>query len=284
TSRNFYGVLRVSDIMSKNAGVARILHNGATTHGMQFLQGILERVPVSYYDQLSGVGYAIMRHPLRVAEANSDGQNSAGLKIGVIGLGAGTLAAYGHPQDTIHFYEINPEVDRISRKYFTYRANSPAKIDVAIGDARLVMEAELDSTGSQKFDVLVIDAFSSDAIPMHLLTRECNEIYWRHLKPDGILAVHVSNRTIDLIPVVHALAREAHRQAIVLKSDEEAPEKGNPGAFDATWILVTSNQDFLQDAQVVKRIKEKGRVLTDEDPSVLWTDDYGSLWQVLRCS
>jgi spermidine synthase len=282
TSRDFYGVLRISDQSPTTAGVARILRNGATTHGVQFLYGPLERVPVAYYDEKSGVSYAIRRHPLSVAAAKASEPPAEGLKVGVIGLGTGTIAAFGQPHGVVRFYEINPEVERISREYFTYRANSLADVQVVLGDARLVLEKELDSTGPQRFDVLAIDAFSSDAIPMHLLTRECNEIYWRHLKPDGILVIHVSNRNIDLIPVVHAMAQQAGKEAVVIRSEGEQTEEGNPGALAANWVLITSNQEFLRDEVVVERIREKGQVLTDEDPSVLWTDDYGSLWQVLR--
>jgi SAM-dependent methyltransferase len=282
TSRNFYGTLRIVDETISNSGPARVLLNGAITHGVQFLSGPHKRLPISYYDHQSGVGYAILRHPLRLAEPTSDGAAPAGIKIGVIGLGAGAIAAYGRSKDVVRFYEINPEVERMAREYFTYLDDSPARVEVAIGDARLVLEAELDSTGPQKFDVLALDAFSSDAIPMHLLTRECNELYWRHLKPDGILAVHISNRNIDLAPVVHALAKQVRKQAIILRSDAEDSTGKNVGAYDAAWIVVTSNQDFLHDSEVRRRIRNKGIVLTEEDATLLWTDDYGSLWQVLR--
>lgn len=282
TTRDFYGTLLVSDEMFSGAEPMRGLVNGATTHGEQFLSPQKKRLPISYYDVNSGVGYAILRHPLRTAEPTADGAPPASMKIGVIGLGVGTIAAYGRPQDEIRFYEINPEVERLSNEYFTYRSASPAKVEVEIGDARLVLEQELESTGPRLFDLLVLDAFNSDAVPMHLLTRECNEIYWKHLKPDGILAVHISNRNLDLAPVVHALAQHAGKQAIFLASDGDDHRGNNSGARQAFWMLVTSNQDFLYDSEVRRRIRYKGKELTDADPSLLWTDDYGSLWQVIR--
>ena len=182
------------------------------------------------------------------------------LRIGVIGLGTGTLAAYGWPGDYFRFYEINPEVIRLSEKYFTYRKNSPAHIDVVRGDARISMELEQQRRQPQEFDVLAVDAFNSDAIPVHLLTRECFRTYLYHLKNDGILAVHISNRYFDLQPVVRSLASLDPKQGLqALWIDDEKDE--SRGIAATTWILLTANQSFHAHPEIRKRITQ-GMILS----------------------
>jgi hypothetical protein len=196
------------------------------------------------------------------------------LRIGVVGLGAGTVAALGQAGDEIRFYDINPDIIHIAQEYFYFLEDSAAHWTIAEGDARLVLEQELADHGPQQFDVLIMDAFSSDAIPMHLLTTECIAMYWKHLRPDGILVVNISNRNVDLDPVVLAIAQSSGKQVRVCESDEDREQ----GAFSATWALVTSNEDFLNAADVAFRTED----LPKETVPVVWTDDYGSLWQVLR--
>ena len=169
--RNFYGALRVDEIVDHHNKIRQLTH-GTILHGVQFLRPELRHRPISYYARNSGIGltwYALAP--------------SGPLKMGIVGLGAGTLAAYGRSGDTLRFYDINPLVVRIAKEQFTFLADCPAHIDIVLGDARLSMINE----PPQKFDILVIDAFSGDAIPVHLLTREAFQIYWRHLKPDGVL-------------------------------------------------------------------------------------------------
>jgi hypothetical protein len=273
-SRNFFGVLRVLDSDRDNPEQHRlVLMHGRIEHGYQFKDSDKRYWPTSYFGPNSGVGIAIRFHPARQGK-----QGHRSLRIGVVGLGTGTLASYGEENDYLRFYEINPDVVRLSDKYFTYRKDSPAKIDVVLGDARVSMERERAHHDSQQFDVLAIDAFSSDAIPVHLLTHECYQTYWYHLKENGILAVHISSRFFNLSPVVRALAEQDEEEGTraLLVADD-----GNPSQeTDATrWILVTSNQEFLQ----TKEVAEAVTPWNDADPPpMLFTDNYSNLLHLLR--
>jgi len=275
-SRNFYGVLKVTDWSDGGPNGERrsmlVLTNGRIEHGCQYLDNDLRRMPTSYYGTDSGGGVAINSHPRRTSPAEGD---NASLRIGVIGLGAGTLAVYGKPGDLIRFYEINPEVVRLAKRYFTYCKDTPARVDVVLGDGRITLERELAQGHPQQFDVLAVDAFTSDAIPMHLLTRECADVYLEHLRPDGILAFHISNRCLDLAPVVRRLAAAFGREAVHVKSLQD-PHKGIRAA---DWVLVTNNRKFL-DGPELKRVRTEWKI--PAKPAPLWTDDYGSLFQVLK--
>jgi spermidine synthase len=188
----------------------------------------------------------------------------------VIGLGTGTLTVYGLPGDYYRVYEINPLVIQIANTEFSFLRHCKAKCDVVLGDARLSLEREQ----PQGFDVLAVDAFSGDSIPVHLLTRQAFELYFRHLKPDGVLAVHVSNKYLDLQPVVKRLAEAIHKDAIVVDTDDVE----NTELFGSTWVLVTSNQVFLN-TPVVK----DGSGEVDGRPNQrLWTDDYSNLFKILK--
>lgn len=195
-------------------------------------------------------------------------------KVGVIGLGTGAIAAWGEAGDHYTFYELNPNVKRVAEDYFSYLKETPADQKVVLGDARLALEREYERQGSQKYQVLVLDAFSSDAIPMHLLTSEAMEVYLKHLTPNGILAVHVSNRFLNLPPLVRNLAEDAGYRAelIVCQSSGDGLHAAS------NWVLVTQNQDFLEKPEVVEKIEGWGEELQNE---VRWTDDFGSLWQVI---
>lgn len=269
TERNFYGILRVSE-HSDEVGRYYSLSHGGTMHGFQYLDADKRDWHTSYYGPNSAIGLALAHHPRR----HLFGDMHA-LKVGVIGLGTGTIASWGEEGDTFRFFDINPIVERLSRTFFTYRADSKAKVDVVLGDARISLEQEAARGQSEKFDVLAVDAFTSDAIPAHLITAECAELYQKHLKPDGILIIHISNRFLDLAPVVRALARHLNWQSARVDSDKE-DEKG---VFSATWIFVTANQEFLHTPEVSAAIDPWNN---EDKPPLLWTDDFVSLWRILK--
>lgn len=254
-SRSFYGLLSV-----KERPYGRALYSGDTMHGFQFDTDESSRTPTIYYAQGSGVALALNHFP-----------RESGLRVGAVGLGAGTIAAHSRDKNDYYcFYEINPHVERIARKKFTFISDSPAKVEVLLGDGRLVMEQQLDEDEGQQFDVLVLDAFSGDTIPTHLLTAEAFAVYRRHLrkKNGGVLAFHVSNRYLNLEPVVGRLARYNEMTAIVVRQDQ--------GDAPSDWILVTNNEQFLNDPNV-KRAST--RLPLYDSP--LWTDQYSNLMQLL---
>ncbi len=241
TTRNFYGVLRVSQSDDVNDDDAlRTLVYGTIRHGNQYLKPERRRLHTSYYGANTGVGLAI--------RARSDSRPE---RVGVIGLGTGSLASYGRKGDVYRYYEINPLVLKVARLEFTYLQDCPAQIDVVMGDARLTLESELAAGQSQRFDALAVDAFSSDAIPVHLLTKEAFELYFKHLKPDGILCVHVSNRYLNLVPVVAGLADALGKEAKVINTGED-----EANALSATeWVLITGQHSFFK-SPLLKNVAE----------------------------
>ena len=257
-SRNFYGVLRVQLNGSTDTTYRRSLVHGTILHGTQFLAPELRQTPTSYYTQTSGIGRLFESlHP-----------SVTPLKVGVIGLGAGTVAAWGAKDDVFRFYEINPDVLTIARRDFSYLQDSDAKIEVVIGDARLSLERE----PSQQFDVLIIDAFSSDAIPVHLITAQALGIYRRHMKPGGVIAFHVTNRYLNLVPVVDGLAT-VHRLVMVHIADSPASP-----ASSSDWLLLSDRRSSLDKPILTEAAKE---VEVRKDWR-LWTDDFNNLVQVLK--
>jgi len=212
--RNFYGVLKVVRKDSRNGKFNHlIMSHGTTVHGGQYLNEPIRSEPTIYYARKSGIGLAITNHPKRI-----EGEKI--LRLGVIGLGVGTLAAYAEKGDNVKFYEINPDVQRLARKHFSYLSdaqNRGVNLEVLLGDARIVLQQQLAQGQHQGFDVLAIDAFSSDSIPVHLLTKECFELYRHHLAPGGFLAVHVTNSYLNLAPVVLAMAKDNNEQAVLIK-------------------------------------------------------------------
>ncbi len=261
--RNFYGVLRVSERSDEN-GPKRVLTHGRVTHGFQYTEGEKRRWPTTYFGPHSGIGLALEHHPRR-----------EGRRVGVVGLGAGTIAAYARPGDSFLFYEINPAVTELSERYFTYRKDARGATAVIAGDARVTMERQAAGNDFQNFDVLAVDAFSSDAIPAHLLTAECATLYRQHLQPDGVLALHISNRSLDLAPVARALAARLGWQALRIHSGSVTRN----GTSEATWVILTSNRAFLD----IPAIRSATSPWSDADPPpLLWTDDFSSLWRVLR--
>ena len=197
------------------------------------------------------------------------------IRMGAIGLGIGTVAAYGLPGDYIRFYEINPAVTKIATDpngFFTYLSDTPAKVDIIPGDARLSMEREVANGDLQKFDVLIVDAFAGDAIPVHLLTREAIEIYLRELSPNGVLAIHISNRYLDLRPVVHESAERFGLHSGWM----HAP--GGPLSQQSDWILLARNNEVIGQPEVASKLQS----LDTQREVRLWTDDYSNLFQILK--
>ena len=271
--RNFFGTLKIMDDDPTNPLEHRVvMMHGRIEHGFQFRAADKRYWPTSYFGPNSGAGIAIRFHPRRLDPAQRH------LRIGVVGLGTGTLAAYGEEGDYLRFYEINPDVMDLSNKYFTYRKDTAARVDVVLGDARISMERERNRQAPGNFDVFAIDAFSSDAIPVHLLTRECYLNYWYHLKSDGILALHISSRYFNLAPVIRSLAVLDNRQGVQALLIED------PGSSiqetDATrWILITSNREFLDNSDV-RRAATPWR--EEDAPTLLFTDDYSNLFKLLQ--
>ncbi len=259
-SRNFYGVLTVTSVGRNQPDWHYNLSHGSTLHGQQFADPFRAAWPTTYYSEKSGVGLALQALP------------AGSRRIGVVGLGAGTLAAYARAGDYFRFYEINPAVVRLAGARFTFIANARGTVEIILGDARLALERE----PPQGFDLLVLDAFNSDAIPMHLLTREAFAIYERHLSPGGIIAVHISNRSLNLEPVVLNAARQFNYQAIAI-DNSATPEQW--WVMDSEWMLLSRNREILQ----APAISLAARPLQTQPTSLPpWTDDFASLFPILR--
>lgn len=269
--RNFYGTIYVTALNDEeepeNNGKA--LYNGRIWHGFQYLDPQRRLEPTTYYINSTGAALAVNYHP----------RAGQGLRVAVIGLGTGSMAAHGKPGDVYRFYDIDPKVVKIAKEQFSYLADSLATVEEPIlGDARIQMEREL-KAGPQNYDVIVLDAFSGDAIPAHLLTSEAFAIYDQHLRrdengePTGIVAVHISNRYLDLEPVVAAIAKQYGYQTLMVHTDE------GPGHADTAsdWVLVTKNQRFLWTPAVM----QLGQPLTPNKPLLLWTDQRTSLLPIL---
>ncbi len=260
-SRNFYGVVSVVDDRPGMQVPLRRLYHGQILHGVQLADPVLARRPTAYYVEGSGIDLAIRHHARR--------ERGEALTIGVVGLGTGTIAALSQPGDRIRFYELDPEVVRMARTYFTFLGDSPATVDIVTGDGRLSLEREArDLAGRPVYDVLALDAFSGDAVPVHLLTREAFALYEQLLKPEGIIAVNVSNRYLDLRPVVRALAAGLGME---MRHIQRPAERG-PFSTTSEWLIVTASPSWL--ARFPSR--------SDDDTEVLWTDAFSSLFSVLR--
>ena len=270
--RNFYGTLRVREIDDQGTRVRRLLH-GVILHGEQATSGPDRNRPGSYYSRSSGVGIAIAR-----AQAAKPA-----IRLGVIGLGVGTLAAYGRAPDSVRFYELDRDVVAIANSRFTYLQASPARVEVALGDARLSLESELAlgaETGRDQgkgggFDVLAVDAFSSDSIPVHLITREAVELYARHLAVDGILAVHISNRFLDLQPVLANIVAATGMSARLI---DDAVEDSDSKASSSEWVLIARDRTTLAGGV----IGERGEALRERAGVGVWTDHFSNLLGVMK--
>jgi hypothetical protein len=273
-TRGFFGVLRVLDEEPENPLAHRFtLMHGRIEHGFQYQFPDRRYWPTSYFGPGSGIGVALRYHPNRTM----DRFNPGSLRVGIVGLGTATMASYGRAGDYFRFYEVNPDVVRLCRRYFTYLGSCPAKVDIVLGDARISMEQERMRGEIQQFDILAVDAFSSDAIPVHLLTRECLEIYHSHLGAGGILALHLSSRYFDLAPVARGLASldpEGAVQALRIT----AISNQSQGVDASDWVLLTSNRQFLNSAEVRRAVKPWSQ--SDRSPQ-LWTDGHNNLFRLL---
>jgi len=257
-TRNFYGTLRVKDIGAdgEKDAVRRLMH-GVIMHGEQLRDPERRREPTTYYGATSGIARAI-----KALEGSA-------MRVGVVGLGTGTLAAFGRPGDIYRFYEINPQVVDVANREFTFLGDSGASIEHVLGDARLSLEREL----PQNYDLLVIDAFSSDSIPVHLITREALAVYLRHMKPGGVIAFHLTNRFLHLAPVVKRIAGEHDLQVALIADDAEDSELAR-----TDWVLVTRDQALLERPEIIEYVSE-----IESIPGLrVWTDDFNNLFQILK--
>jgi MFS family permease len=260
-ARNFYGILTVKDITKDKVNERRLI-DGTTSHGSQSLPLSKSAVPLSYYRPGTGV-------QLVIEELSSDSK----LQVGIIGLGVGALAAYGQPGDHYTFYEINPLVSDFAHKYFSYLDRSQAEVEVKLGDARVSLQHELDLGQNNGFDLLIIDAFSGDLIPTHLMTHEAFLLYQQHIKTQGVMALHLSNRHLSLLPVIIQHSITLDMQVMLF----ETPGNGNE--HDAQWVVLTTNSRITQSPNL---IYQQSVISKEQYKKVLWTDDYSSLLPILK--
>jgi spermidine synthase len=276
SSRNFYGVYRIQNVNFDKENGMRTLYSGTTLHGSQYTNPDYQSIPTQYFSRHSGVGIAL---------ASLDGGPK---KVGVIGLGIGTLAAYGRPGDTYRFYEINPNSLRIAQERFSYLRSSRAHVQVVLGDARLNLERE----ETQRFDVLVLDAFTSDSIPMHLLTEEAFSCYLRHLAPEGGICVHISNRHLDLTPMLKSMGARMGLHAFKWSAAEDVNVSGGSNEY----VVLTPSRKFIDRFDEMARFVRREFVPQGKSPDEFarrfdleyvretrfWTDDFSNLFDVLK--
>ncbi|HXW69154.1 MAG TPA: fused MFS/spermidine synthase, partial [Dissulfurispiraceae bacterium] len=257
-ARNFYGWLKVDDYNESSEDKYRCLVNGTIIHGIQFLDEARRDKPVSYYSPASGIGMAI------------EHLRTGARRVGIIGLGAGTISAYARPGDVYRFYEINPLVKKIALQQFSYLSDCRGKVEILIGDGRLLLEQE----NNQQYDLLAVDAFSSDSIPIHLLTVEAIQLYFHHLTPEGILALHISNLHLDIAPVIEQVRSTLGKQAILISSDGDDDEE----IYEADWVLMTSGRNLLR----IPEMKKAATELRSRHDLRVWTDNYSNLIQIVK--
>ncbi len=269
-ARNFYGALRITrvNIPGRPPLATHQLAHGFISHGFQFLDPVLSRQPCSYYSTNSGCGLAMRLHPRRVSGED--------FHFGVLGLGAGTIASYARENETVRFYEINPAVIQFAtgpEARFTYLKNCRGQATVIQGDARLALERELANRQTNGFDILVMDAFSGDSVPVHLLTVEAFETYWSHMRDEnGIIAVNISNRFLDFANLMAALAKRFEMQMVIVESRGDPPDR-----TPSRWCLFTRSRGFVSLAEV-------RRVAQPQNPKAVavWTDQFSNLFQLLK--
>ncbi len=270
TKRNFYGVIRVRELIPQGSGEsAYVMSHGITVHGLQFINPKLREVPTTYYVRDSGAGLAILNHPKYAHNEH--------LHVGLLGLGVGTLVAYARSGDEYRLYEINPVVVDLAQgreNYFSFLKDSKANITIILGDARISLERELAEGNPQDFDVLVLDTFSSDSIPVHLATKEAFALYLEHLAPDGIIAAHITNLHLDLQPVFWQLARYYDLSMVRINYDGDSK-----GGYVSHWILLSRDPTLLE----IPAIQNPSVDLNGYSTNIkLWTDDYSNLFQILK--
>ena len=258
--RNFYGVVRTRDYATPVP--FRAMYHGGINHGGQLLDAALRNRPTSYFAPTSGYGRVFASLP------------DAPRRVGVLGLGAGALAAYARPGDLFRFYEIDSQVAAVAVSEFTYLRDSPAQIDIILGDGRLSLERE----APQNYDVLAIDAFSGDSIPMHLITREAMAVYLRHLKPDGVIVFQATNRFVDIAPVVERLAASDGMTAVLVSDVADSDEGADYWVSDTDQIIVTRNEQLL----AAETIHSVAQPLPPRPDFRVWTDDFYNLLRILK--
>ncbi len=258
-TRNFYGTLRVRQSGTDIDGTKlRTMVNGTINHGAQFVTDQKRRIPTTYYANHSGAGLALSE------------RHRPGMRVGIIGLGVGTLLTYGRQGEHYKVYEINPEVVELARRQFSYLKNSEAEVEIVMGDARLSLEREQPN----QFDVLLVDAFSSDAIPVHLLTKEALQLYREHIRPDGIIAIHVSNKYLNLYPIVHRIADWICLSEILVQNNAVDDLE----QFSSDWVLLSPDPKVFDTPSF--RTAQSGH--EELKPGPLWTDDYSNVFDVLK--
>lgn len=266
--RGFYGVLKVEEINAGTDSAYRSLHHGRISHGRQYVAESDRALATTYYSLNSGVGAVFESLPARTASPPEP------VHIGVVGLGVGTITTYAEPGDRFRVYEINPQVEELARSHFTYLADCRGEEQVVLGDARISLERELAEGEPQQFDALFVDAFSGDSIPIHLLTREAFDLYFKHLKPGGVLAIHVTNLHLDLADPVRNLAAAFDRKAVRV---DHSPDVTEDHAYYSDWILVTRDPAFIEALEASGRVSKWDR----PDPRPIhWTDAYSNLFGV----
>jgi hypothetical protein len=264
--RNFYSSLSIAEFGTGSGRWRRMAH-GETVHGAQYLDPGRRSEPLSYYARTSGIALAFERQ-----RELSKGEP---LVVGLVGLGAGVIAAYGQSGDRFRFYEINPQVETLARTEFTYLSDTRADVSVIVGDARLVLEGE----AAQNFDLLVVDAFSGDSIPMHLLTREATQVYRKHLKPSGALLFHVSNVFVDLRPPLARLALEEQIQARIVSDEPEIDDESDSPVASSHWVIMVADQAWFSRA-----VRRKAEALPAPHPGPAWTDNFNNILSAIKLS
>jgi hypothetical protein len=262
--RSFFGTFR---ILSNDYGTT--LTHGRTIHGVQLRDPAMRERPTTYFAADTGIGIVIQNLLSRPPASES------GLRVGVVGLGTGTLAAYGNARDYFCFYEIDPAIKKISfgpHAVFTYLNDTPSRVSVELGDARVSLEREAGRGNFRRFDILVLDAFNSDSVPVHLLTREATQLYLRHLRgPQSVIAFHLSSRILDLRPVMAGLSRALNLDLVITHTPD------GPLSYDCWWGFLSRDRSILHFPALEKHQEPS----SPEVSGALWTDDYSNLLKVV---
>jgi spermidine synthase len=278
-SRNFYGALAVNEqYLNASTRYFELMH-GRITHGNQLATRAAARYrPTTYYNEPSGIGIILRSHPQR---------KNGGLRVGAVGLGTGTLAGYAGPGDVFRFYEINPTIVKLAQSqpnpwfdYVPHARSIGATVDIVQGDARLSLERELRAGKPGKYDVIAVDAFNGDSIPIHLLTVEALRIYLQHLRDENsVVALHISNRSVDLEKIAAGLADRLNLTATLIKTEEK--DELN---LRSDWVLLSRNRSLLDIPEVSAAgtpMIRRQIFFTPPPPPPVWTDDFSNVWQVL---
>lgn len=262
--RNFFGRCDVTESLSPDQSWQRTLRHGYIMHGQQFLDPAKKHIPTSYFSEKSGIGLA-----LQYCREKNAGQ----LKSGIIGLGTGTLAALMRPHDQIHFYECDKDVITLAKKWFTYLEDTPANLIITLDDGRLALQKAYDQNQLEQFNILVIDAFNGDSLPTHLITLEALQLYLAHLQSDGILAINISNRYIDLYPQLQAAAKALDQYAYLTHSSAEPRH----AISAAEWVLISPDPSLG-----VYLYQKSALFFRPERQQEVWTDDFNYLLSAIK--